>query len=72
MDRRLTLYERTCLALHTMICTACRAYRRQVRMIRRALRGDEQQTFDGVRSAESSRLSSEARRRIQSALEQHD
>lgn len=64
MDRQLTRMERVGLRLHLIICSACRAWRRQLLFIRRAIRqrpqADEQ--IDG-------RLSAEARQRIREALE---
>ena len=62
MDRRLSLLERIGLRLHLLICTACRQWRRQTTMIRRALRHVR-------REAEAERLSEPARKRIREAID---
>lgn len=38
MDRPLTRGERLALRLHTLLCTGCRNYRRQIAFLRRACR----------------------------------
>lgn len=39
LDRELTRAERAALGLHTLYCSACRRYLRQLKLVRRALRG---------------------------------
>jgi hypothetical protein len=66
MDRRLTLGERAKLRGHQMICRGCRAYRRQLAIIRQALRVLERHPLDSALPA----LTSEARARIQLVIDQ--
>jgi hypothetical protein len=41
IDRKLTRIERIALALHTLICSACRRYRRQIHLLRSIMRSTE-------------------------------
>jgi predicted anti-sigma-YlaC factor YlaD len=67
MDRKLSFMERLGLRLHLMICTACRAWRRQVLLIRRAMRS---QAREAGRAPETdATLTAEARRRIRIAIQ---
>jgi predicted anti-sigma-YlaC factor YlaD len=59
MDRDLCFMERLGLRLHLMICSACRAWRRQVLLIRRLLRS----------GTDDATLTPMARQRILAALE---
>jgi hypothetical protein len=68
MDRRLSRRERFALGLHLLVCGMCRTYRRQLRLMRRLLRG--QTNFD-LRLKDivaTTSLSPEARQRISRAL----
>jgi hypothetical protein len=38
MDRRLSLWERFCLRVHLLLCGACRRYRRQLTILREAMK----------------------------------
>lgn len=67
--RKLTRYERVCLALHMMICRACRAYRRQVELIEEALR-ESGASVDELLASAGESLSPDARQRIEDALRQ--
>ncbi len=61
MDRRMTLYERTGIRLHLMMCVLCRRYRKQLLFIRSLLRKES--------SGNSTRhLSDKARKRIAEEL----
>jgi len=71
MHRTLSRYERVCLALHLVVCKACRAYRRQVRLIEQALR-DSDATLDEAIGSTGGTLSPEARRRIAEALRERE
>nr|WP_228854445.1 hypothetical protein [Desulfomarina profundi] len=57
MDRRMTVYERTGIRLHLMMCVLCRRYRKQLLLIRSLLRKDNSDTT-------THHLSEEARKRI--------
>jgi hypothetical protein len=62
LDRPLPRSHRIAVQLHLLYCSACRRYRRQIRLIREALRGEEA-------SAETAPgLSADARRRIEDTL----
>jgi hypothetical protein len=57
-DRPLGMRERLLLVVHTLYCGSCRAFRRQIRLLRRNMR----------ELGESLTLSSESRARIEQAL----
>ncbi len=58
MDRRMTVYERTGIRLHLMMCVLCRRYRKQLLLIRSLLRQDNSD------NTTHHHLSEEARKRI--------
>ena len=58
MDRRMTVYERTGIRLHLMMCVLCRRYRKQLLLIRSLLRQDNSD------NTTRHHLSEEARKRI--------
>lgn len=70
LDRRLTFLERWGLRLHLMICTSCRAWRRQVRLIRRAMR-EQLRYVDEATDTSRVELTAEARQRIRNAIDEH-
>lgn len=69
MDRPLSRRERFGLRFHLLVCGLCRTYRKQLRLLRRMLRG--QMNFD-LRVKDdvtiTTALSREARERIHRAL----
>lgn len=69
MDRELSFMERLGLRLHLMICTACRAWRRQVRLIRLAMRKLDERDSATASTLDQARLTPEARQRIRTVLE---
>ena len=68
MDDPLPAVDRWALRLHMMVCTACRRYRRQLRMMRRVLHEATKAAEQGVASGTIG-LSADARRRLQDAIE---
>jgi hypothetical protein len=70
MDRRLSLRERIRLQLHLLICAACRNYRRQLLLIRRAMQ-EGTGMVDDLTEAAGLSLSPEARERVRQAIERH-
>ncbi len=62
-DRPLGWRERWSLRLHLMMCVSCRAFERQMRLIRRLLRQQEAEA--------PVELPEEARQRIQKTLDAH-
>jgi hypothetical protein len=64
MDRPLTLGERLQWRTHLLICRGCRAYRRQLAILRQALRTLEQHPLDEAGAT----LSDAARDRIRQTL----
>lgn len=69
MDRDLSLKERVSLRAHLLICSGCRAFRRQLATIRHALRG-RMNAFDEAFETSGLRLSAEARNRIRRVLQE--
>lgn len=69
MHRPLTRYEKLGLFLHTMICSVCRRYRKQVSMIRNFMRENDA-TLSDVAEDPSLQLSDDARKRIAQAVRQ--
>ena len=67
MDRPLTRRERLSLWTHLAICTACRLYRKQLILLREAMR----ECVDRIEGAlaPGEELSNEARDRIRAALQ---
>jgi hypothetical protein len=69
MDRSLTLRERWALRFHLVLCVYCRRYRRQLQLIRDAMR--RVMEIERPVSAGGDALSPEARQRIAEVLQQH-
>lgn len=69
MDRTLSLRERAALRFHLLVCSACRNYRRQLALIRQALR-EGAGTLDELTASAGLSLSAEARERLRRAIEQ--
>lgn len=67
-DRPLVLHERLSLSLHQAMCSACRAYSRQIRLIDHSFAIRARKTEDPVPVSEA--LGDAARERIRSALRQ--
>jgi len=65
LDRQLTLRERLSLRFHLLLCDMCTAFRRQLGVIRVAVKLYKTQ----VENNESIRLSEEARIRISSIIQ---
>ena len=68
LDRNLTRLERLGLRIHLVLCAGCRRYRRQLRLLRNALRGfprNDNHLPEGS-------LSEESRARIKQALRQQE
>jgi hypothetical protein len=70
MQRKLTRYERVCLSLHMLICTACRRVRRQVRLIRSVMRQHASE-LGRSDSGQLVRIPEDVRRRIAATLNAH-
>ncbi len=68
MDRRLSVRERILLRIHLLLCGACRTYRRQLALIRRALRQGNQ-ALDDLIALAGLTLSPEARERLRRAID---
>ena len=66
MNRPQRFGERLSLRWHLLVSTACRRYRRQLLLLRNALRWLADQI--DARAAEGERLSPEARQRIRQAV----
>jgi len=66
-DRSLSVRERFDKFVHLAICSACREFQKQLRLIRVALRMQSKQ----VEEDESLRLSDSAREAIREKLHQH-
>jgi hypothetical protein len=64
MDRPLTRWERTGLAIHLLICSYCRRFRKQLMWLRRVMRRVLQQADRGRPQS----LSPAARNRIRRAV----
>jgi hypothetical protein len=67
MDRRLSTRERLSLGFHLLLCGMCRAYRRQLMLIRELLR-DQMELGPSGDDVDAMRLSPQAKRRIGRAL----
>ena len=61
LDRRLKRSERLAVVLHGLGCWSCRRFRKQIELIRKAMRS-------GKAAAMDASLTPEARQRIESAL----
>lgn len=68
MDRRLAWHVRARMHAHLRICALCRAYRRQLSMLRHILRRDPARLSDEATSPHQG-LSEEAKERIRRALD---
>jgi predicted anti-sigma-YlaC factor YlaD len=68
MDRELALMERIGLRIHLVICSACRAWRRQLTLIRTAIRKDAAVAVGTAPEHVRTKLSDAARERIRSAI----
>lgn len=64
VDRPLPIAKRLQLGMHLAMCSACRAYRRQIRSLDRLLRGRAAHEAED----QEIRLDAEARKRISEAL----
>lgn len=67
LDRDLPLGDRVAIRIHMLYCTACCRFRRQMRLLREALRRHAERAELGEFVFAAS-LSPEARRRIERAL----
>jgi hypothetical protein len=69
LDEPLPFSDRTAVRLHSLICRACRRFRRQVRFLGEAARiqGAQSPLADGA-APTSARLSATARRQIEDIL----
>jgi len=65
LDRRLTRWQRMQLRLHVMMCSACRAYRHQLELVRALLR---RRFSDDPQPTEHEQLPDTARQRIRQRL----
>ena len=66
LERRLGLVERTKLRLHLLVCAWCARYLKQIKLLRQLL---SQREFTGPDdTAESLKLTKEARQRISESL----
>jgi hypothetical protein len=70
LDRDLTALERFALGTHTLYCAGCRRYRRQVALLRAAMRRLAGSLDDPSFELPGPDLPPEARERIESALRQ--
>lgn len=72
LDREMPRLERFAIRLHLVYCSACRRYRRQLRLLRDASRrlASEWQNQLAADDAASPSLSPEARERLKRALDQ--
>jgi hypothetical protein len=68
LDRRLSVRERTTLALHMKLCSHCAQFREQVEMLRKVLRMRDD--VEGPDADLSVSLSQEARARIKKVLQE--
>ena len=67
MDRKLPLWQRMILSLHLMMCTYCASFKRQLQIIRRASRyNDDNREHE---SAGSVRMPEDARRKLKKTLQ---
>ena len=69
LDRDLSRSQRVAVKLHLLYCKACRRYRRQIRLMREALRAIISQ-MEGAELSSGPALGAEARERIRRALTQ--
>ena len=67
LDRKLTLRRRVALRLHVMMCSACRAYTRQVEGLNEHISACFRRDHYS-RLPESQRLSEESREKMKAAL----
>lgn len=68
MDRTLPLHTRLRMHAHLWICALCQRYKQQLTLLRDVLRKNGSKLADGG-AAENTRLSPEAKARIQRALD---
>jgi hypothetical protein len=67
MDRPLTRKEQWALRFHLLLCTACKRYRKQLMLLRVAMRKFAD-WMDEVSMPSDQRLSADARERIRRAI----
>ena len=70
MDRKLPFLIRARMRLHLLTCVLCERYKKQLHLIREALRNDDAKLSEEG-DAHRSCLSPEAKERIQRALDSH-
>lgn len=68
MDRRLSFSENVALRFHLVICASCQRYRRQLALIRAAVRRHLLRVDDVIDSA-AQMLSPQARQRIKQEIQ---
>lgn len=71
LDRRLPLRWRIALRLHVMMCSACRAYKRQIEGLNQLLSGRFRRDHVS-RFPQSQRLSEETREKVKASLRNED
>jgi hypothetical protein len=67
LDRKLSVRERTALAVHMRLCSYCVHFREQLEVMRRVL-GIREDDVEGPESSRSISLSPESRERIKKVL----
>ena len=68
LDRKLSLRERISLRVHTTLCSACRAYRRQIKALCKLVSDHFRGDGFSLGFCNSQSLSDEARQKIKEAL----
>lgn len=69
LEEQLPFRKRIGVRMHLMMCTMCRAYRKQLLLLRQILSGYNRWLEE--RGSEQDRLPSEAAHRIKNTLEEH-
>lgn len=66
LDRSLPFFKRAGLGLHLLVCSWCRRYGKQIRL----MKGAVHEHADAIHNAESEALSDEAKERIKKSLQE--
>ena len=68
MDRRLTFHERVSLCVHSLLCSYCRNYIRQIRLLRRYARHTSERADSALQHGLPSSSASRIKKRLETEV----